>query len=211
MAKAATAKAKTETLQAAAGPAKASAGKTPRMLERYQKEIAPQLGKQLGRTNRLALPRLAKIVLNMGCGEAAHDAKLLEQAQRDLAVIAGQKAVVTRAKKAISNFRIKEGDPVGCKVTLRRHRMYEFLDRLISVALPRIRDFRGLSKRGFDHGGGYSFGLREQSVFPELPPDKLTYSLGLDIAIVTTAERPEETRALLEGFGMPFEKSEKAS
>lgn len=181
----------------------------PRFMERYEQTITPALMKQFGYTNRLAAPRLEKIVLNMGCGEAAHDAKILEEAQRHLGLITGQRPAVTRAKKAVSNFRIKEGDLVGCKVTLRRARMYEFLDRLISAVLPRIRDFRGLSAKSFDRGGNYSFGLQEQAIFPELPPDDIHYILGMDVTIATTAKTPEEARALLEGFGMPFEKPAK--
>jgi large subunit ribosomal protein L5 len=162
--------------------------------------------KRFGYTNRLAVPRLKKIVLNVGCGEGAHDAKALEEAQRDMALICGQKPAVTRAKKAVSNFKIKEGDPVGCKVTLRRHRMYEFLDRLVSVALPRIRDFRGLSANGFDHAGNYSFGIREQSIFPEVRLDDVRYNLGMDVVMVISANTREEAKTLLDGFGMPFEK-----
>lgn len=166
----------------------------------------PALMKQFGYPNRLAVPRVEKVVLNMGCGEAAHDAKLFEEAQRHVGLISGQRPVVTRAKQAVSNFKIKEGDPVGCKVTLRRQRMYEFLDRLLSIALPRIRDFRGLPARSFDRGGNYSFGIREQIIFPELHPDDIHYPLGMDITITTTAKTLQEARALLEGFGVPFEK-----
>lgn len=179
----------------------------PRLVERYHKELVPALMKRFGYTNRLAAPRLVKIVVNVGCGEAAHDAKVLEEAQRDVALITGQRPVVTRAKQAIAGFKLREGDPVGCKVTLRRHRMYEFLDRLISAALPRIRDFRGLPAKAFDHGGGYNFGIREQTIFPELHLDEVHYQLGMDVAIVTTANTPQETRALLEGFGLPFERT----
>lgn len=178
----------------------------PRLREQYEQTLVPALMKRLNQTNRLAVPRLDKIVLNMGCGEAAHDAKILEEAQRHLGLITGQRPAVTRAKKAVSNFKIREGDPVGCKVTLRRQRMYEFLDRLIHAALPRIRDFRGLSAKSFDQQGNYSFGIREQAVFPELRPDDIHYPLGMDIVIATTAKTPEEARALLEGFGFPFEK-----
>jgi large subunit ribosomal protein L5 len=180
------------------------APKAPRMMERYRNEIAPALAKQLKRDNLLAVPRLEKIVVNVGCGEAAHDAKVLEAAQRDLGLIAGQRPLVTRAKKAISNFKIKERDPVGCKVTLRRRRMYEFLDRLVSVALPRIRDFRGLSPKSFDEGGSYSFGLKEHTIFPEIQLDKVTFPLGMDIVLVTTARNREEALSLLKGFGFPF-------
>ena len=176
----------------------------PRMLERYRKEIVPALAKQFNHRNAMAVARLEKIVVNAGCGEAAHDAKVLEAAQRELGLITGQRPLVTRAKKAISNFKIRENDPVGCKVTLRRRRMYEFLDRLVSVALPRIRDFRGLSLNGFDQGGNYSFGLKEQVIFPEIQLDRVQYPLGMDIVLVTSAGTREEALALLKGFGFPF-------
>jgi len=176
----------------------------PRMLERYRKDLAPALAKQFKHSNPMAAARLEKIVVNMGCGEAAHDAKILEAAQRDLGLIAGQRPLVTRAKKAISNFKIREKDPVGCKVTLRRARMYEFLDRLVSISLPRIRDFRGLSPTGFDQGGNYSFGIKDHTIFPEIQIEKVQYPLGMDIAIVTTASTREEAAALLKGFGFPF-------
>jgi len=179
----------------------------PRFRDRYQREIVPELMKRFGITNPMAAPKLVKIVLNMGCGEAAHDAKVLEQAQRDLALITGQKPMVTRAKKAVSNFKIKEGDAVGCKVTLRRARMYEFFERFVTVALPRIRDFRGLKPSGFDEQGNYSCGIKDQSIFPELDADKSQYTLGMDVAFVTTATSPEIARAMLEKFGIPFEKS----
>ena len=176
----------------------------PSMQERYRKAIAPALSKQFGYTNVMAVPRLEKVVLNLGCGEAAHDAKVLEAAQTELGLIAGQRPIVTRAKKAISNFKIREGDAVGCKVTLRRTRMYEFLEKLVNVALPRIRDFRGLSPQGFDEGGNYSFGLQEQTIFPEIVLDNVQHSLGMDITLVTTAATREEALALLKGFGFPF-------
>ncbi|MBI4340938.1 MAG: 50S ribosomal protein L5 [Candidatus Omnitrophica bacterium] len=176
----------------------------PRMLERYRKEIAPALAKQFGHKNLLAVARLEKIVVNIGCGEAAHDAKLLESAQRDLGLITGQRPAITRAKKAVSNFKIKEQDPVGLKVTLRRARMYEFLDRLVSTALPRIRDFRGLSPQGFDEGGNYSFGLKEHTIFPEVAVDQAYQVVGMDIVMVTTASTRDEAHALLKGFGFPF-------
>lgn len=191
---------------AKAATTKAQAAPVPRLLERYQ-QFTPELMRQYGYTNRLAAPRLVKIVVNMGCGEAAHDGKVLEEAQQDLALITGQRPLVTRAKVAVSNFKIREHDPVGCKVTLRRRRMYEFLDRLISTALPRIRDFRGLSVKGFDQGGNYSFGIQEQAIFPELQPDDVHYTLGMDITLVTTAETPEQARTLLTLFGIPFQKS----
>jgi len=185
----------------------------PRLLDRYRKDIAPALAKQFHHRNLLAVARLEKVVLNIGCGEAAHDAKVLEGAQRDLALIAGQRPVVTRAKKAISNFKIRENDPVGCKVTLRRRRMYEFLEKLINVALPRIRDFRGLKPQGVDEGGNYSFGLQEQTIFPEVQIDKVQYPLGMDIVLVTRATTRDEAFALLKGLGFPFAKTaqEKAS
>jgi len=179
----------------------------PRLQERYRKDIAPALAKQFNHTNVMAVARLEKVVLNMGCGEAAHDAKVLEEAQQGLALLSGQRPVITRAKKAISNFKIKEGDPVGCKVTLRRQRMYEFLEKLVGVALPRIRDFRGLSPQGFDQGGNYSFGLSEQTIFPEIQIDKVHYPLGMDVVMVTTAKTREEAQALLQGLGFPFSKS----
>jgi len=183
-----------------------SPGKAPRLSERYHKEIAPALAKQFHHRNVMAVAKLEKVVLNMGCGEAAHDAKVLEEAQQDLALIAGQRPVITRAKKAISNFKVREGDPVGCKVTLRRRRMYEFLEKLIGVALPRIRDFRGLNPQGFDQGGNYSFGISEQIIFPEIHVDKVQYPLGMDVVLVTTAKTREEAHALLQGFGFPFAK-----
>lgn len=174
------------------------------MLERYRKEIAPALAKQFHHKNLLAAPSLRKIVLNIGCGEAPHEPKRLEIVQRDLGLIAGQRPLITRAKKAISNFKIREKDPVGCKVTLRRARMYEFLDRLVSIALPRIRDFRGLSPKGFDQGGNYNFGLKEHTIFPEIQIDQAPYTLGMDIVLVTNARTREEAFALLKGFGFPF-------
>ena len=176
----------------------------PRLLERYRKELAPALAKQFRHANLMAAPHLEKIVVNIGCGEAAHDAKVLEAAQRDLALVTGQRPMVTRAKKAISNFKIKEQDPVGCKVTLRRARMYEFLDRLVHTALPRIRDFRGLSPNSFDQGGSYSFGITEHTIFPEIQPDQVTHALGMDIVLVTSARSRDEAFALLKGFGFPF-------
>jgi len=176
----------------------------PRLLERYRKELAPALAKQFNHRNLMAAAHLEKIVLNVGCGEAAHDAKFLEAVQRDLGVIAGQRPLVTRAKKAISNFKIKEEDPVGCKVTLRRARMYEFLDRLVHVALPRIRDFRGLNPRAFDQGGTYRFGLREHTIFPGVQLGHIQHPFGMDVIVVTSASSRDEAFALLKGFGFPF-------
>ncbi len=176
----------------------------PRLQEKYEKEVLPALQQQLGRTNRLALPRLEKIVVNMGVGSATQDKKHLEEAVTALAQITGQKPVITKARKAIAGFRLRAGMSVGCCVTLRRARMYEFLDRLISIALPRVRDFRGISRTAFDGHGNYSLGLSEQLVFPELNPDKFTRVQGMNITIVTTTESDEEACQLLEHLGMPF-------
>lgn len=195
---------KVMTAPAAAGKKAATNQGIPRMHELYRKTIAPELMKQFKHGNAMAVAQIQKIVLNMGCGEAAHDAKVLESAQKDLGLIAGQRPTVTRAKLAISNFKIKENDPVGVKVTLRRARMYEFLDRLISTALPRIRDFRGLSPNGFDQGGNYSFGLKEHTIFPEVEIDKTYQVLGMDIVIVLSTQSREEAFALLKAFGFPF-------
>jgi large subunit ribosomal protein L5 len=190
--------------------AAATAAPAPRMMERYRKEIAPALSNTFKHGNPMAVPRFEKIVINIGCGEAAHDAKILEAAQRTLGAISGQKPVITRAKKAVSNFHIRENDPVGCKVTLRRARMYEFLDRLISVALPRIRDFRGFSPKGFDEAGNYSFGLAEHGIFPEVQLDQTPYTLGMDIVFVTNAGNRDQALALLKAFGFPFSGQEHA-
>lgn len=177
---------------------------TPRLQEKYEKEILPQLAEALGRTNRLALPKLEKIVMNMGVGSAVQEKKYLETAAEALGQITGQKPVITRARKSVAGFRLREGMAIGCKVTLRRERMYEFLDRLISLALPRVRDFRGLSPDAFDGQGNYSLGLSEQLVFPELNPDKYTRVQGMNITICTSVRSNEESRELLRGFGMPF-------
>jgi len=178
-----------------------------RLLERYQKEIAPALEKKLGRKNRLSLPRLEKIVVNMGVGKALQEKNRMEQAAEQLAQITGQKALITKAKKAVSGFRLRENNPIGCKVTLRGRRMYEFLDRLISIALPRIRDFRGVNPKSFDGHGNYSLGLAEQLVFPEIDPDKVTFTQGMDVTFVTTTNSDDEARELLRAFGMPFRES----
>ncbi|HJT78039.1 MAG TPA: 50S ribosomal protein L5 [Gemmataceae bacterium] len=180
---------------------------TARLQERYQKEIAPRLAERLGRTNRLSLPRLQKIVVNMGVGKALQDKNRLEQAAGDLSQITGQKAQVTTAKVAVSGFRLREGNAIGCRVTLRGQRMYEFLDRLISVALPRIRDFRGVNPKSFDGHGNYSMGLAEQSVFPEIDPDKVTFVQGMDVTFVMSTNSDDEARELLRAFGMPFRES----
>jgi len=181
---------------------------TPRLLEKYRSEIVPEMMKLFGYKNKMQVPKLEKIVLNVGMGEAAQDIKFLESAQSELAMITGQKPVVTKAKKAIANFKIRRGLPIGCKVTLRRMRMYEFLDRMISVAIPRIRDFRGLKTESFDEGGNYSFGLTEQLIFPEVDVDKVTKVHGMDITIATTAKNDKEAFELLRLFGMPFTKKQ---
>jgi large subunit ribosomal protein L5 len=178
-----------------------------RLLERYQKEIAPHLEKKLGRKNRLSLPRLEKIVVNMGVGKALQEKNRMELAAEQLSQITGQKALITKAKKAVSGFRLREDNPIGCKVTLRGRRMYEFLDRLISIALPRIRDFRGVNPKSFDGHGNYSLGLAEQLVFPEIDPDKVTFTQGMDVTFVTTTDSDDEARELLRSFGMPFRES----
>jgi large subunit ribosomal protein L5 len=175
-----------------------------RLLDRYQKEIAPALEKKLGRKNLLSLPRLEKIVVNMGVGKALQEKNRMEQAAEQLSQITGQKALITKAKKAVSAFRLREDNPIGCKVTLRGRRMYEFLDRLISIALPRIRDFRGVNPKSFDGHGNYSLGLAEQLVFPEIDPDKVTFTQGMDVTFVTTTNSDDEARELLRAFGMPF-------
>jgi len=178
-----------------------------RLLDRYQKEIAPALEKKFGRKNLLSLPRLEKIVVNMGVGKALQEKNRMEQAAEQLSQITGQKALITKAKKAVSAFRLRENNPIGCKVTLRGRRMYEFLDRLISIALPRIRDFRGVNPKSFDGHGNYSLGLAEQLVFPEIDPDKVTFTQGMDVTFVTTTNSDDEARELLRAFGMPFRES----
>lgn len=179
---------------------------TPRLLERYRKEIVPELSKQLGCKNIFEVPRLNKIVINMGVGQGAQDIKILEAAMNDLAVITGQKPVITRAKKAIANFKIKENAPVGCKVTLRGAKMYEFFDRLVSIALPRIKDFRGVSSDSFDNEGNYALGIREQTIFPEIEYDKVQKVQGMDIIVAINSKSADESRELLRFLGMPFRK-----
>ena len=181
---------------------------TPRLLERYRKEVVPEMVKIMGYKNGMQAPRLKKIVINMGVGEALQDIKLLERSMEELSTIAGQKPVMTRAKKAIANFKVKEGQPVGCKVTLRRNRMYEFLDRMISVALPRIRDFRGLSPDSFDGDGNYTIGVTEQAIFPEIDADRITRVQGMDITLVFDSRSKKESYELLRLMGIPF-KTEK--
>ena len=175
-----------------------------RLMQRYQKEIAPRLAERLGRQNRLSLPRLQKIVVNMGVGKALQDKNRIEQAAEQLTMITGQRAQITKAKMAVSGFRLREGNEIGCRVTLRGRRMYEFLDRLISIALPRIRDFRGVNPKSFDGHGNYSLGLSEQGVFPEIDPDKVTFVQGMDVTFVTSTNSDDEARELLRSFGMPF-------
>jgi len=188
-----------------AAPAKRPASAGPSRLSlRYKQEIVPALQKRLNRTNPMSLPKLQKIVVNMGVGKALQDKNRMEQAVGDLAKITGQKPQVTKARVAVSGFRLREGNEIGCRVTLRRQRMYEFLDRLISVALPRIRDFRGVNPKSFDGHGNYTFGLSEQLVFPEIDPDKVSFTQGMDITLVTTTDNDDEARELLRLFGMPF-------
>ena len=177
---------------------------TPRVKDQYQSEIRPRLKDELGLKSIMQVPRIAKITLNMGVGEAKNDAKQLDQAVEELTTIAGQRAQIRRARKSVAQFKIREGMPIGAKVTLRGDRMYEFLDRLISIALPRIRDFRGLNPRSFDGRGNYSLGVREQIIFPEINYDDIQQVRGLDVTITTTAETDEHARALLLAIGMPF-------
>ncbi len=180
----------------------------PRLREKYNNELRDGLKETLALGNIMEVPRLDKIVVNMGVGDAVAQAKLLEGAVADLATITGQKPMVTRAKKSIANFKLREGQAIGAKVTLRGDRMYEFFDRLISLAIPRIRDFRGLPDRSFDGNGNYTFGVTEQLIFPEIDYDKVTNTRGMDITIVTTARSDEEGRALLDAFAFPFRREE---
>ena len=175
-----------------------------RLQEYYKTTVVPQLMERLGVKNPMAVPRFVKITVNMGVGEAVADRKVLEHAMNDLARITGQKAVPTKARISVASFKVREGFPIGCKVTLRRERMYEFLDRLINVAIPRIRDFRGFSARAFDGRGNYNIGIREQIIFPEINYDQIDALRGMDIAITTTAENDEAGRALLEAFNFPL-------
>jgi large subunit ribosomal protein L5 len=175
-----------------------------RLQERYTKEILPALAKKFGRDNRLSLPRLTKIVINMGVGKALQDKERMKHAVEHLALIAGQRPQITKSRMAVSGFRLRQGNEIGCRVTLRGRRMYEFLDRLINVALPRIRDFRGVNPKSFDGNGNYSMGLTEQLVFPEIDPDTVNFTQGMDITFVTTTKKDDEARELLRLFGMPF-------
>jgi len=182
---------------------------TPRLLERYRKTVIPELSKKFGYKNVMQAPRILKIVINMGIGAGAQDIKFVEQGMADMGNIAGQKPVMTRAKKAIANFKIRQGLPIGCKVTLRGNRMYEFLDRLLNIALPRIRDFRGISSDSFDQKGNYSLGIKEQSIFPEIDVDKVQKIQGMDIIMNIKSNSREESYELLKLFGMPFANKEK--
>ena len=177
-----------------------------RLREMYDNEIAAKMKEKFGYTNPMQIPKLSKIVINMGVGEAKENVKVLESAVRDMEIIAGQKAVITKSKKSIANFKIREGMPIGCKVTLRGEKMYEFADRLINLALPRVRDFRGVNPNGFDGRGNYSMGIKEQLIFPEIEYDKVDKVRGMDICFVTTANTDEEARYLLTLFNMPFSK-----
>ncbi len=177
-----------------------------RLKEQYSNEIVDAMTKKFGYKNVMQVPKLAKIVINMGVGEAKENAKVLDAAVKDLEAISGQKAVLTRAKNSVANFKIREGMPIGCKVTLRGERMYEFADRLINLALPRVRDFRGVNPNAFDGRGNYALGIKEQLIFPEIEYDKIDKIRGMDIIFVTTAETDEEARELLTQFGMPFKK-----
>ncbi len=177
-----------------------------RIKEMYQNEIVPAMTAKFGYKNVMQVPKLDKIVVNMGVGEAKENAKTLDAAVKDLETITGQKVVVTKAKKSVANFKIREGMPIGCKVTLRGERMYDFADRLINLALPRVRDFRGVSADAFDGRGNYALGIREQLIFPEIEYDKVEKVRGMEVIFVTTAETDEEARELLRLFGMPFKK-----
>ena len=186
----------------------AEQGAGPRMQSRYREEIIPAMREQFGYANVMQVPGLTKIVVNMGVGEAARDSKLIEGAVKDLTAITGQKPQVTKARKSIAQFKLREGMPIGAHVTLRGDRMWEFLDRLLALALPRIRDFRGLSDRQFDGRGNYTFGLTEQVMFHEIDQDKIDRSRGMDITVVTTASNDDEGRALLKKLGFPFKESD---
>ena len=181
---------------------------TPRLLEKYKTEVLSGLKESLGRENRLSLPRILKVTVSMGVGSAVADKKHMESAVEALSQITGQKPVITRARHSIAGFHLREGMPIGCKVTLRRQRMYEFLDRLIALAIPRVRDFRGVKSKAFDGHGNYSLGLVEQLVFPELDPDKFARVQGMNISISTSTDNDDEARKLLQMMGMPFQRDE---
>jgi large subunit ribosomal protein L5 len=176
----------------------------PRLKQHYNEVLRDQLVKEFGYSNRLQVPRLEKVVLNMGVGEGINDSKKVTAAAADLGLIAGQKPVITRARKSIATFKLREGMPIGAKVTLRKNRMYEFIDRLVNIALPRVRDFRGLNPKSFDGRGNYALGLKEHIIFPEIDYDKVEDVLGMDIIVCTTARTDDEARALLKGLNFPF-------
>lgn len=182
----------------------ADAKYTPRMKRIYDEQVRKALVEQFGYKNELEIPRIEKIVINMGVGDATQDKKRVDAAAAEMTAIAGQKAVVSKAKKSIAQFKLREGMPIGCKVTLRRERMYEFLDRLITIALPRVRDFRGLNPKSFDGRGNYAMGLKEQIVFPEINYDRIDKVRGMDVIVTTTAKTDDEARELLRAFGFPF-------
>jgi large subunit ribosomal protein L5 len=175
-----------------------------RLLEKYRKDVVPALRKEFGIENPMAIPRIEKVILNMGIGEAITNAKIVDAAAEELSKIAGQRAVVTKAKKSIASFKLRAGMPIGCRVTLRGERMYEFLDRLLNVALPRVRDFRGVPTRSFDGRGNYTLGVKDHLIFPEIDPAKIDKSRGLNVTIVTTAGSDDRARVLLRELGMPF-------
>jgi large subunit ribosomal protein L5 len=187
--------------------ASVSGSTPPRMRERFRSAVVPAMMKERGYSNPFQVPRLEKVVINMGVGEGKENAKVLDFATADLQAIAGQKPIITRAKKSIANFKLRENVPIGCKVTLRGPRMYEFLDRLVNVALPRVRDFKGVPPKGFDGRGNYNMGLKEQVIFPEIVYDKVDKVRGMDITMVTTARTDEEAKALLTHLGVPFRES----
>ncbi len=176
----------------------------PRLREKYENEVVPAMREKFGYKSIMQVPKIEKVVVNMGCGDAKDNAKLLDAAVSDLTLITGQKAIVTRAKKSVANFKIREGMPLGCKVTLRQAKMYEFVDKLVNVALPRVRDFKGVSGKAFDGRGNYALGVKEQLIFPEVEYDKIEKLRGMDIIFVTTAKTDEEAKELLKLLGMPF-------
>ncbi len=201
--------AKPETKSAAKGKAAVHGDDPPgevRLYEMYKKNIVPHMMKTFEYKSVMQVPRLEKISINMGVGDAVQDTKLLDAAVNDLEIISGQRPAITRAKRSVSNFKLRTGMPIGCRVTLRRARMYEFLDRFISIAIPRIRDFRGISDKSFDGRGSYTLGIKEHIIFPEINVDKISRIMGMDITFVTSAKTDEEAKALLEAFGMPFVK-----
>lgn len=193
-----------QEVKSAAVPKAAQNGPPPRLRDLYQNEVVPRMMKEFSYANLMQVPRVERVVLNVGMGEAIQDVKLLDSAVAELALITGQKPVVTRSKKAIAGFKVRQGMPIGAKVTLRGSRMYEFLDRLLNVGLPRIRDFRGVSPKAFDGRGNYTFGLKEQLTFPEIKYDDVATIHGMDITIVTSAQRNDEAKSLLTHLGMPF-------